>query len=176
MAKTGVYDFSKCIVLIKHPLYAGQIMIDGFMNDSTINVQRTDPRWGNNASGDGKSATLVRNPQNAGTITFSLNQSTQSLAIMNAIATHADESDGHDIMFEITVADKSSGSVHFCRDAIVGDPESIEYGREENGREFVIQCGELHNSLNGAAKISQEALRIIQALGVEIDQSRVDDY
>lgn len=174
--KTGVYDFSKCIVLIKHPLYDGNIVIDGFMNDSSIAVARTDPRWTQNPSGDGKASTLVRNPIDAGTITFSLNQSTDSLAKMNAIAQHSNISDGKDLLFEITVADKSSGSFHFCRDAIVGDPETVEYGREENGREFQIQCGSLVNQIQGSAKIPQETLRIIQALGFDVDASRVADY
>lgn len=174
--KTGVYDFSKCIVLIKHPLYSGNIVIDGFMNDTSITVARADPRWSNNSSGDAKASTLVRNPVNAGTITFTLNQSTDSLAKLNAIAKHADISDGSDLMFEITIADKSSGSFHFSRDAIVGDPESVEYGREENGREFQIQCGSIENNLNGSAKVPQETLRIIQALGFDLDESRVADY
>lgn len=174
--KTGVYDFSKCIVLIKHPLYEGNILIDGFMNDTSITVARNDPRWSQNSSGDGKSSTLVRNPIDAGTITFTLNQSTDALAKMNAIAQHANVSDGHDLLFEITVADKSSGSFHFSRDAIVGDPESVEYGREENGREFQVQCGSLTNNLNGSAKVPQETLRIIQALGFDLDASRVADY
>lgn len=172
----GTYDFSKTIMLIKHPLFGGNILIDGFATDSTINVSRGDPRWALKPSGDGKSTTLERNPVNSGTITFSLNQSTDSLAKMNAIAQHANDSDGEDIMFEVTVADKSSGSFHYSRQAIVGDPESVEYGREENGREFVIQCGDLTNSLNGAAKVPQETLRIVQALGFDIDSSRVADY
>lgn len=174
--KTGVYDFSKCIVLIKHPLYEGNILIDGFMNDSSISVARTDPRWSQNSSGDGKSSTLVRNPIDSGTITFTLNQSTDSLAKMNAIAQHGNISDGSDLLFEITVADKSSGSFHFSRDAIVGDPETVEYGTEENGREYQIQCGSLENNINGSAKIPQETLRIIQALGFNVDESRVANY
>ena len=174
--KTGVYDFSKTIVTIRHPLYDGIVKIDGFMNDTTINVQRDDPRWTRNSSGDGKASTLVRNPINDGTISFTLNQSTDGLAKMNAIAQHANVSDGQDIMFEITVADKSSGSIHYCRDAIVGEPESVEYGREENGREWTIQCGELINNLNGAAKMPRETLAFIQALGFSVDETRVAAY
>lgn len=175
-SNTGVYDFSKCYVFIKHPLYDGLIKIDGFMADSNITVGRGAPRWTNGKSGDAKSSTLVRNPDDSGTITFSLNQSTDSIAKMNAITQHADASEGEDIQFEITVADKSSGSVHFSRDAVAGDPETIEYGREENGREFVINCGTLVNNLNGAAKMPQETLRIIQALGFTVDETRVADY
>lgn len=174
--KTGVYDFSKCLVIIKHPLYEGSIVIDGFMNDTSITVARADPRWSQNSSGDGKATTLVRNPINAGTVTFTLNQSTDSLAKMNAIAQHGNISDGSDLLFEITVADKSSGSFHFSRNAIVGDPESVEYGTSESGREFQIQCGSLSNTINGSAKVPQETLRIIKALGFDIDSSRVADY
>lgn len=174
--KTGVYDFSKTIVTIRHPKFDGIVKIDGFMPDTTINVQRENPRWGRSNSGDGKSSTLVRNPDNSGTITFSLNQSTDGLAKMNAIAQHANVSDGQDVMFEITIADKSSGSFHYCRDAIVGDPESVEYGPEENAREWVIQCGELVNNLNGAAKMPRETLEFIQALGFSVDESRVASF
>ena len=175
-SNSGTYDFSKCIMIIKHPKFAGNILIDGYMNDSTITVARSDPRWTQNPSGDGKSNTLVRNPVNAGTITFSLNQSTDSLGKMNAIAEHGNISDGSDLLFQITLVDKSSGSVHFSNDAIVGEPESIEYGREENGREFQIQCGSLHSSIAGSAKIPKSTLAMIQALGFNVDESRVADF
>ena len=175
-SNTGVYDFSKVIVMINHPLYEGNILINGFMADSTIAIARANPRWTNKPAGDGKSSTLERNPVSAGTITFSLNQSTESLARMNAIAQHANVSDGSDVLFEIIVADKSSGSIHISRDAVVGDPETIEYGGEENGREFVVNCGTLESNLNSAAKVSQETLKILRALGFDLDASRVADY
>lgn len=174
--KTGTYDFSKCVLLIKHPKYEGIIMIDGFAPDTTINVARPEQRWTLNPSGDGKATTVVRNPNNAGTISFTLNQSTDSLGKMNAIAEHGNISDGDDLLFEVTVADKSSGSIHYSRDAIVGDPESVEYGPSENGREFQIQCGSLTSTLAGSAKISKDTLAFIQAMGFNVDASRVADF
>lgn len=172
-SKTGVYDFSKTIMTIKHPLYDGIVLIDGFMTGTNIVVGRSDPRWNNQSSGDAKSSTLIRNPKNNGTITFTLNQSTDSLAKLNAIVQHANDSDGRDILFEVTLADKSSGSIHYSREAIVGEPESIEYGEDENGREFQIQCGDLFSNLNGAARVPQETMRFINALGFTLDETRV---
>lgn len=171
--KTGIYDFSKCIMLIKHRKYAGQILVDGFADGTNIVVAKNDPRWVHKASADGKSTTLERNPINAGTITFSLNQSTDSLSKMSAIAQYANDNSDLSILFEVTLIDKSSGSVHYSPDAIVGDPESIEYGREESAREFVISCGELINSLQGSARIPLETAKIVRALGYDVDESRL---
>lgn len=171
--KTGIYDFSKCILLIKHSQYAGQILIDGFAEGSNISVAKNDPRWTQKPSGDGKSTTLERNPINAGTITFSLNQSTDSLSKMNAIAQYGNTVSDLSVLFEVTLIDKSSGSVHYSQDAIVGDPETIEYGREENAREFVIACGELTSELQGSARIPLETAKIVRALGFDIDESRL---
>lgn len=176
MARTGTYDFSKGLLFIKHPLYEGVIMIDGFMKDSNVTIAREEPRWKPSPSGDGKTTTHVRNPINAGSITFVLNQSTDSIAKMNAICQHSDISDGEDLLFEITYVDQSSGSIHFSNDAIVGEPETIDYGQDENGRQFQVQCGSLSNTLNGSAKISQETLKILQAFGYDMDASRVASY
>ena len=42
--KTGIYDFSQVLLLIKHKKFEGQINIDGFMPDTEITVERDDPR------------------------------------------------------------------------------------------------------------------------------------
>lgn len=175
--QTGTYSFGDVIVLIKHPLYDSTISINGFMKDSEVVVATTDPRWSIKPSGDGKSTTMERNPIKAGTIKFSLNQSTNSLSIMNAIAQYSDYStDGADVLFEITVSDKSSGSFHISTQAVCGNPESVGYGLEEKAREFTINCGSIESNLSGSAKLSKEAARIIQALGGNVDESRIANY
>lgn len=176
MNKTGVYDFSQCIVLIKHRRYSSQILIDGFAEGSNISVSKADPTFTHKPSADGKSTTLERNPIKAGSITFSLNQSTDSLGKMNAIAKYSEDVANTSVLFEITVIDKSSGSVHYSRDAVTGDPQTVDYGREENAREFVVSCGSIYSNLAGAALIPKETLAIINALGYDVDPSRVAEY
>lgn len=69
--KTGIYDFSEVILMIKHSLYANTILIDGFMPDSDIVVSRGGARWTRNESGDSKATTFVRNPTKSADIILS---------------------------------------------------------------------------------------------------------
>ena len=64
--RTGIYDFSQVLLLIKHKNFSGQINIDGFMPDTEIAVERDDPRWTRNDSRDSKNTTYIRNPDNTG--------------------------------------------------------------------------------------------------------------
>lgn len=169
--KTGIYDFGSVVMLVKHKLYNGNIIIDGFMPDSEIVVERDDDRWTRNGSGDGKAATLVRNPDESGSITFSLNQSSDALDKMNAICQYSDTNKSLNILFQVTVADKSSRTVFFAEDCIASPPTSVSFGKEESGREFKILCGDLQTQLGGSSLIPQDTLNILAAFGITVDET-----
>jgi len=143
--KTGIYDFSQVLLLIKHKNFAGQINIDGFMPDSEITVERDDPRWTRNGSGDGKATTFVRNPDNANR---TLN-----------------------ILFETTLVDKSSRTIYFSPESLASFPDSVSFGSTESGREFSIICGHLQENLGGSSRIPQDTLAILNAFNINVDES-----
>lgn len=175
--KVGTYNFANTIVLIQHPLYDAPLVIDGFMSDSQISVAKDNPTWSLQASGDAAAITFVKDPSKAGTIKFSLNQTTDSLAKLNAIVQLSEISEDYeDFVFEITIADKNSGSIHYSQMSVASDPESIDYGKEENGREFTIVCAQLNSTLNGTARVPKQTLEFVQALGFTIDPTRVAAY
>ena len=169
--KTGIYDFSQVLLLIKHKKFQGQINIDGFMPDSEITVERDDPRWTRNGSGDGKATTFVRNPDNSGTITFTLNQSTDSLDKMNAICQYSNVNRTLNILFETTLVDKSSRTIYFSPESLASFPNSVSFGSTESGREFSIVCGHLQENLGGSSLIPQDTLAILSAFGINVDDS-----
>ena len=169
--KTGIYDFSQVLLLIKHKKFAGQINIDGFMPDSEITVERDDPRWTRNSSGDGKATTFVRNPDNSGTITFTLNQSTDSLDKMNAICQYSNVNRTLNILFETTLVDKSSRTIYFSPESLASFPNSVSFGSTESGREFSIICGHLQENLGGSSLIPQDTLAILSAFNINVDES-----
>lgn len=169
--KTGIYDFSEVVLLIKHQLYPNNIMIDGFMPDTEITIDRSNPRWDRSGSGDGKATTFVRSPDNSGTITFNLNQSTDSLDKMNAICKYSDVTKSLSIIFETTLVDKSSRTVYFSPESLASSPESVSFGATENGREFTIVCGDLQETLGGSSKIPQDTLDVLAAFGIEVDET-----
>lgn len=169
--KTGIYDFSQVLLLIKHKKFAGQINIDGFMPDTEISVERDDPRWTRNGSGDGKATTFVRNPDNSGTITFTLNQSTDSLDKMNAICQYSDVNRTLNILFETTLVDKSSRTIYFSPESLASFPNSVSFGSTESGREFQIICGHLQDNLGGSSRIPQDTLAILSAFNINVDDS-----
>ena len=169
--KTGIYDFSEVVLLIKHQMYGGIIKIDGFMEGSEITVARNNPRWENKGSGDGKATTLVRSPDNSGSITFTLNQSTDSLDKMNAICQYANTTKNLTILSEVTLVDKSSRSIFFSPDSIASSPENVSFGVSESGREYKLLCGELQETLGGSSKIPADTLSFLGAFGIEVDDS-----
>ena len=170
--RTGIYDFSQVLLLIKHSKFTtGQINIDGFMSDTEITVERDDPRWVRNGSGDGKATTFVRNPDNSGTITFTLNQSTDSLDKMNAICRFSDTNKTLDILFETTLVDKSSRTIYFSPESLASSPNSVSFGATESGREFTIVCGDLQEAIGGSSRIPQDTLAILNAFQITVDDS-----
>lgn len=169
--KTGIYDFSQVLLLIKHKNFAGQINIDGFMPDTEISVERDDPRWARNGSGDGKATTFVRNPDNSGTISFTLNQSTDSLDKMNAICQYSNVNRTLNILFETTLVDKSSRTIYFSPESLASFPNSVSFGSTESGREFQIICGHLQENLGGSSAIPQDTLAILNAFNINVDAS-----
>lgn len=169
--RTGIYDFSEVVLLIKHNLYEGNILINGFMPDTEITIDRDAPRWERNGSGDGKATTFVRNPDNSGTITFSLNQSTDSLDKMNAICQYSNVNKTLNIIFEVTLVDKSSRTIYFSPETLASTPESVSFGATESAREFTLVCGDLQEQLGGSAKIPTDTLNILGAFGIEVDES-----
>lgn len=170
--RTGIYDFTQVLLLIKHKVYTtGQINIDGFMPDTEIVVERENPRWSRQGSGDGKVTTFVRNPDNSGTITFTLNQSSDALDKMNAICQYSDVNKSLNILFETTLVDKSSRTVYFSPESLASSPESVSFGATENGREFSIVCGNLQETLGGSSIIPQDTLAVLSAFGIEVDST-----
>lgn len=169
--KTGIYDFSEVVLLIKHKMYGGNILIDGFFQDSEIVIDRNDPDWALNQSGDGKAATMVRNPNTSGTITFTLNQSTDSLDKMNAICQFSKTNKSVNILFETTLVDKSSRTIYFSPQSLASLPNSVSFGSTENGREFKIFCGELQENVGGSSLIPADTIAILQAFGIEVDST-----
>jgi hypothetical protein len=169
--KSGIYDFGEVLLLIKHKLHPNMIKIDGFAKDSEITVEREERRWTRNGSGDGKATTFVRNPDTSGTITFSLNQSTDSLDKMNAICAYADTARSLNMIFETTLVDKSSRTVYYSPESLASYPESLAFGQTESDREFVIECGDLQETLGGSSKISPETLAVLEAFDIQVDDS-----
>lgn len=169
--KTGIYDFSAVLLLIKHRKYGKQISIDGFQKGSSITIERDDPEWTRNGSGDGKATTLVYNPDRSGSISFTLNQSTDSLDKMDAICQYTGNTRNLSILFETTLVDKSSRTIYFSPESLAMYPDSVEFSNDETGRDFTIICGQLQEKLGGSAYVPQETLDILAAFGIEIDES-----
>lgn len=169
--KSGIYDFGEVLLLIKSKIYPNMIRIDGFAKDSEITVEREEKVWSRNGSGDGKATTFVRNPDRSGTITFSLNQSTDSLDKMNALCSYAETARSLNMLFETTLVDKSSRTVYYSPESLASYPESVAFGQTESEREFVIECGELQETLGGSSKITPETLAILEAYNIQIDDS-----
>lgn len=169
--KVGIYDFSEVVLLIKHRMYRGNILIQGFMNESGITIDRAAEDWTMNNSADNTATTMVYNPDKSGTITFSLNQSTDSLDKMNAICDYAKRVKHPSILFETTLVDKTSRTIYFSPQSLAGYPQSVSFEKTEQGREFKILCSDLQEKIGGSSFVPQDTQEILAAFGITVDDS-----
>lgn len=169
--KVGIYDFGEVVFLIRHKMYQGNILIDGFMKETGITIDRTAEDWSMNNSADNKATTMVFNPDKSAVITFTLNQSTDALDKMNAICDYSKRVKHPSILFETTVVDKTSRTIYYSPQSLASYPQSVGFEQTEQGREFKILCSDLQEKIGGSSLVPVETQQILAAFGITVDDS-----
>lgn len=121
-------------------IIAGGEIVQGYADGTFISIERDEDTWALQIGADGEGARSKSNNR-SGTITLTLQQTSASNAILNALAQADELSNGG--VFSVLVRDNNGGSLAAAETAWIQKPSNQEYGREAGEREWVIRTDNL---------------------------------
>ena len=119
----------------------GGAPISGFADGTFIKVSRSSEAFTKVTGADGQ-ITRVKSADKSGEITLTLTQSSQSNAILQAIAL-VDETSGKGVV-PIAIIEINTGNAFVAGSAWIRKVPDAEYGKEVSNREWVFDCSELN--------------------------------
>ena len=119
----------------------GGAPISGFADGTFIKVSRASDAFTKVTGADG-SVTRVKSADKSGEITITLMQSSQSNAILQAIAL-VDETSGKGVV-PIAILELNTGNAFVTGSAWIKKVPDAEFGKETTNREWVFDCSELN--------------------------------
>lgn len=139
-----------------------------FMEDTFVAVEHTADSWTtyNGVDSDKAGSTRVHNSSKAGTITVSLQQTSPSNDVLQAIFDR--DNTQYDGVFSIIVKDGSGRSIHHAKEAYIGKRPTQTFGSGMNGIEWVIMSGDLAKSIGGNSKVEQSTADSVAKAGGSI--------
>jgi len=138
----SVYTYNPAEVAV----IVGGVALSGFAEDSIVSVSRDVQAYEKVTGADGRTS-RARNPNKAGTITISLQHSSPSNDVLQAVALLDEASDAG--VVPVIVRDGSGTSVHFTASAWVQKvPDSVR-GTGISTVEWVLDCAEIDMFVGG---------------------------
>lgn len=121
----------------------GTQQINGFMENSMIEVERDEDSFTHKANCDGGEGTRTRNANRAGKIKLKLQQTSESNAYLSACLA-ADELAPNGIsILPLMIKDLSGHSMAFAKAAWVMKYPKASYDKDVTEREWTLQTGNL---------------------------------
>ena len=120
------------------------IIIGGSIINSwnTVNVELDEDEQAASTGTSGEHTRTI-NPNNMGTLTLTLPQSSADNAKLQALATSKQ-------IFSTMVMDKNGNDVHVMAEAFISKRPPAEYGKEHGEREWIIKGGLSTNLVAGS--------------------------
>lgn len=118
----------------------GSHIVSGFADGTFINVERRNPTWSLVAGASGETERSKSNDK-SGRITLTLLQSSASNDILSGFA-QSDELDNSGT-FPLLMKEDTGTTIIEATEAWCTKPSNTPYGKESQGREWVIETGEL---------------------------------
>jgi hypothetical protein len=127
----------------------GGNLITGFMPGTYLTVERDEDTWTLNVGADGEVA-RVRNRNKAGRITLTLMQTSQSNAILSALAAQDEAAPGGAPAGAAVVKDLLGTTLLGGDQAYVLKPAASSFGKELEGREWIVVVPKLEGVVGGS--------------------------
>lgn len=128
------YDFKQVAVII------GGRIITGFADGDAVQVERNEDAWSLQVGAEGE-ATRSKSNNRSGKITLSLQQASESNAILSGFA-KADELSNSGLV-PVLVKDNSGNSLYGAEQAWIVKSPAAALGMESGNREWVIETDNL---------------------------------
>lgn len=165
---TGSYKPSQVVIVISHPTVKGTHVVNGYMEDSIVSIERDNSTWDHYVGADGTTS-RVHNIDKSVQATIMLQSTSYSNDVLQEILDYDENSSGADGFFSITIADKSGRSVTHSTQAYVGGQPNQEFSNAITSREWVIRMTYAETKIGGNSKIPQDTVDTLALFGVEID-------
>lgn len=171
MGQTASYSFAENYITITLPQALGgnTYVIGGYEEGSDITVNRANPVWTLKESPDGKFMTRVKNSSKSHTVVFTLMSTSPANDVLGAIAAYDASRNDDAGMFTCTFANKTGRDVFTSNQAFIVTPETHNYGADSTTREWTIHLPNADSTIGGSAKLTQEVVNVLEALGVTVD-------
>lgn len=165
---TGSYKPSEVVIVINHPTLKASHVVNGFMEDSIVSIERDNPTWTHYVGADGGTS-RVHNVDKSVQATIMLQNTSASNDVLQEFLDYDEAGSDVSGMFSITIADKSGRSVSHSTQAYVSGQPSQEFGNNISVREWVIRMTYAETKIGGNAKINQDVIDTLAIFGVEVD-------
>lgn len=128
------YDFKQVAVIV------GGRIITGFSDGDAVQVERNEDAWSLQVGAEGE-ATRSKSNNRSGKVTLSLQQASESNAILSGFAKSDELSNGG--LFPLLVKDNSGSSLYAAEQAWIVKSPAATLGMESAAREWVIETDNL---------------------------------
>lgn len=140
MGQMKTYDPKKVSVIV------GTKAMSGFMEGSLVSIERDEDAFTKVVGADGEVARAKTNNR-AGNITIPLMQTSESNDYLSTLAA-LDEADNAGVV-PVLIRDALGRTIVSARQAWVRKIPSVTFERDNTGREWILDCGDLEVFVGG---------------------------
>lgn len=162
----GTYSPEDLIITISNEFFSHSIT--GYADGTFVNVTRLVPPSTLYTGSDNTNARVVR-ANKGSTITITLHQASESNDILSQALIMDESTRDGTWCFNILVKDGTGRSLYFSPQAFIATNPEASFGAEIGTRAWDIQCVSLSNFAGGNGKLTDDAYRTLQSMGVTVD-------
>lgn len=156
------------IVTITHEASGISHVVQGFSEDSIVNIERNAETFTMYTGADNTS-TRIYNANKSAMLTLSLQQTSASNDVLSLLYQNDSASPSSEGLFSISVTDASGRSRYFSDDAYIGVVPNSPFANSMQTRDWIIHAHNLETYIGGNALVSPEDQDTISTLGGVLD-------
>lgn len=162
----GTYSPEDLIITISNQFFSHSIT--GYADGTFVNVARQVPPSTLYTGSDNTNARVVR-ANKGSTVKVTLHQASESNDILSQALIMDENTRDGTWCFNILIKDGTGRSLYFSPQAFIANNPEATFGAEITAREWDIQCVSLTNFAGGNGKLTDDAYRTLQSMGVTVD-------
>lgn len=158
------YSPNQVAVIITHPATGKTHTIQGFSEDSIVQIERGAETWTMYRGAD-DTKTRIYNSDTSATITIPLQQTSNSNDVLQWLYEYDRARLNSDGLFSIQIKDLTGRSTYFSDEAYIGVVPNSNFSNSMELREWVIHAASLVTLIGGNSRLSADDVATISALG-----------